>query len=104
MVIELYDFLHSPYTNTQEKKLKKNLNTFLSETKRQISEFNSRKEDFLHIRYELLYQALLHFFSANMKNEIEQEKLLVRKIHEIGLDVKQSKDNVIIFFNAYIQK
>ena len=100
MVIELYDSPHSPYTNTQEKKLKKNLNIFLSETKRQISEFNSRKEDF----HELLYQALLHFFSANMKNEIEQEKLLVRKIHEIGLDVKQSKDNVIIFFNAYIQK
>lgn len=63
-------------------------------TKRQISEFNSRKEDFLQIRYELLYQALLHFFSTTMKNEIDQEKFLLKKIHDIGTEVKINKDNV----------
>ena len=31
-----------------------------------------------------------------MKNEIEQEKFLLKKIHDIGTEVKLTKDNVII--------
>jgi hypothetical protein len=51
-----------------------------------------------------LYQALLHFFSTTMKNEIDQEKFLLKKIHDIGTEVKINKDNVNFIKIKYIFK
>lgn len=92
------------YERTHNSKLVEMLLGFASKNIRfshklywQLSEFNSRKEDFNQTRYELLYQSLMHFFSEPMFHEIELEQFLVKRIHEIGLDIKQSKDNDKLF-------
>ncbi len=39
-----------------------------------------------------------------MKNEIDQEKFLLKKIHDIGTEVKINKDNVNFIKIKYIFK
>ena len=46
----------------------------------------------------------MHFFSTTMKNEIDQEKFLLKKIHDIGTEVKINKDNVNFIKIKYIFK
>jgi hypothetical protein len=49
----------------------------------------------MFLRYELLHQALMHFLSKPMIDELEQEIFLVENIDRIGLEIKKCKDNVI---------
>ena len=61
---------------------------------RQLKEFKSRSNDYMIIRYHMLFDALVFFFNKQMLDEIEQEEFLVKNIDEIGLKLKETKDSV----------
>ena len=71
-----------------------------------MKEFRSRTDDYMYLRYELLYQALMYFLSKPMIEEIERETFLVDNIDRIGQEVKKTEDNVGNFdscFNLFVK-
>jgi hypothetical protein len=60
----------------------------------QLNEFKSRSDDYMFLRYELMHQALMHFLSKPMIEELENENFLLDNIDRIGLEIKKTKDNV----------
>ncbi len=67
---------------------------------RYLKQFKSRSSEtiLLPIRYDFVYQGLLHLFSKEMLNEIKQECLLVEKIDSLAQKIKKSKDNASSFY------
>ncbi len=59
----------------------------------QLKEFRSRADDYMYLRYELVYQALMFLLSKPMVEEIEQENFVCENIDRIGMEIKKTKDH-----------
>ncbi len=67
-----------------------------------MKEFKSRSNDFMLLRYNMLFDALRFFFNSQMLDEIDQEEFLVRRIDDIGLKLKETKDSVIVLSHTFL--
>jgi hypothetical protein len=45
----------------------------------------------------MIFDALRFFFNSQMLDEIDQEEFLVRRIDDIGLKLKETKESVSLF-------
>ncbi len=57
-----------------------------------LKEFKSRSGESMLLRYYMIYDTLLYFFNKQMLDEIELEEYLVKRIDQIGLKIKETKD------------